>query len=267
MSMPAVSKHLKVLERAGLDRPRARSAMAALQNSSGSPQGCIRLAGTLPRGMGAETRPPGRLPAELKKKEKKRGRKKEPVPLRTLRRGKSSSRVCSTRRANWSGRHGPIPSRSSIGGGHGASLRRSMRWTSGPGGVWRPHDARTRRHRISQQERLSGSREAGANRLLSWRRKQRAIPVQILRRRGRSKPTKIRPGSPRGSSSPLPPRATYGKDLQRRRGRQSDFRPPGRATGKDAACPGADIRCSRGYRVEGHDGNRARQEMVADADA
>ena len=61
--MPAVSKHLRVLERAGLIAPRPRGAVAAVPPAGGAAQGRGRLDRTLPRHLGRAARPPRQLPA------------------------------------------------------------------------------------------------------------------------------------------------------------------------------------------------------------
>ena len=60
MSLPAVSKHLKVLERA--DHPWPRGAMAAVPAARQAAERRRRLAGSLSRLVGTEPRSPGGLP-------------------------------------------------------------------------------------------------------------------------------------------------------------------------------------------------------------
>ena len=63
MSLPAVSKHLKVLERAGLIARGARRADAALQDRSRRAEGGRRLARRISPALGATARPARRLSA------------------------------------------------------------------------------------------------------------------------------------------------------------------------------------------------------------
>ena len=68
MSLPAVSKHLRVLERAGLIA-RGREAQWRPCRLEANPlERCRGLGGALPRILGAEFRSPGRLPAGGAKK-------------------------------------------------------------------------------------------------------------------------------------------------------------------------------------------------------
>ena len=76
MSMPAVSKHLRVLERAGLIARRPRGAVAALPDRGGPAEGSGRLGRALPAHLGRAARSAGRLPASSSTaKEKRHGRK------------------------------------------------------------------------------------------------------------------------------------------------------------------------------------------------
>ena len=62
MSMPAVSKHLRVLERAGTHRAAPRGPVAALPDRGGAAQGGGRLGGALPPHLGRAARSIGHVP-------------------------------------------------------------------------------------------------------------------------------------------------------------------------------------------------------------
>ena len=88
MSLPAVSRHLKVLRAAGLIA-QAAGAVAALPAQRQAAQGRLRLGGALSRVLGAELRSLGRLPAQAEKKgeetwPKKEARAAKPVPDREI---------------------------------------------------------------------------------------------------------------------------------------------------------------------------------------
>ena len=76
MSMPAVSKHLKVLERAGLVDTEPRSPVAAVPAQGEAAQGGVRVARRLPAILGAESRPAGRVSARDSRQGAEHGRKK-----------------------------------------------------------------------------------------------------------------------------------------------------------------------------------------------
>jgi len=59
ISQPAISKHLRVLERAGLIEQGSAGAMAATKASGGPPAGDRRLGGPVPPPLGRELRAPG----------------------------------------------------------------------------------------------------------------------------------------------------------------------------------------------------------------
>ena len=63
MSLPAISKHLKVLERAGLIARGREAQWRPCRLEAGPLKGCRRLAGTLSPILGTEPRSPGGLPA------------------------------------------------------------------------------------------------------------------------------------------------------------------------------------------------------------
>ena len=82
MSLPAVSKHLKVLERAGLIARGREAQWRPCRIETNALQGRRRLARALSPPLGGTPRPAGGLPEgmqakeKLQAKEKKRGRKK-----------------------------------------------------------------------------------------------------------------------------------------------------------------------------------------------
>ena len=77
MSMPAVSKHLRVLERAGLIARRREAQWRHCRIEAGPLKGGGRLGRALPAHLGGAARSAGRLPtgSETKTKEKSHGRK------------------------------------------------------------------------------------------------------------------------------------------------------------------------------------------------
>ena len=76
MSMPAVSKHLRVLERAGLIARRRDAQWRPCRIEAGAAEGSGRLGRALPAHLGRAARSPGRLLAgSCKAKEKSHGRK------------------------------------------------------------------------------------------------------------------------------------------------------------------------------------------------
>ena len=149
MSLPAVSKHLKVLERAGLISRSPRSAMAAVPHRAARAQGGRRLARTLSplldesfdrldgylKTLQAKD-PPKEPRAGSKSQERQTWPQKVASTSRAIR-ARSSACANSMRRAIWSLRRGPIPSIWRNGGGRTASPPRPSSFDLRPGGVWR----------------------------------------------------------------------------------------------------------------------------------
>ena len=76
MSMPAVSKHLRVLERAGLIARGREAQWRPCRIEAGAAQGSGRVGRALPGHLGTAPRPSRHLPAgTAKQKEKRHGRK------------------------------------------------------------------------------------------------------------------------------------------------------------------------------------------------
>ena len=77
MSMPAISKHLKVLQTRRTRHAEPRSPVATVQTGARAAQGCRRLGRRVPSPLGGTVRPLGRIPARTTVYEgKKSGRKR-----------------------------------------------------------------------------------------------------------------------------------------------------------------------------------------------
>jgi DNA-binding transcriptional ArsR family regulator len=119
MSLPAVSKHLKVLERAGLIARGARGAMEAVPAGGRAAQRCRRLGGRISPFLGGELRSLGRLSSRIEKQGEETWPKAQPVnPQQQTAWGwKSISPASSTRRGGSSSKRGLIQSAWRSGGG------------------------------------------------------------------------------------------------------------------------------------------------------
>ena len=143
MSQPAISKHLRVLERAGLIEQGRQAQWRPRRLRAGPAAGRRRLGRPVPAALGGELRTAGRLPprppGHSRSKEQGDDDDTRPgstavAPTRrpsTRRAATSSSSAPSTRRASRSGRPSPIRRSSRAGGDRTAPRRRSPRWTSG----------------------------------------------------------------------------------------------------------------------------------------
>ena len=95
MSMPAVSKHLKVLERAGLATRSREAQWRPVPAEGEAAQGGIGVARRLSAILGAEPRPARRVSREIQAKEGKHGRKNElTCPTGRLSVSRTSTALC-----------------------------------------------------------------------------------------------------------------------------------------------------------------------------
>ena len=135
MSLPAVSRHLKVLERAGLI---ARGREAQWRPCRLEPEPLREVAGwldDLPPALGGELRPPRRLSRRTCRRGIPMDTITDAAPAPTTRRSASSAGW--RRRASWSSPPGPSRGTCGAGARRTASTFRSPRASCGPGGGWR----------------------------------------------------------------------------------------------------------------------------------
>ncbi len=193
MSLPAVSKHLKVLERAGLITRGRDAQMRPCRIDATGAEGGRRLARGVSPALGRAARPPRRLspsaagasttghdrtttanrPSDTSNAKGEATWRQEIASISTTTRARSSARACSTRRASWSSRSGPIRSIWRSGGDRTASRTTTHAFDFRPGGVWRfvmhGPDGRDYQNRITFDEIVP----PGAHRLSPRRRRRR----------------------------------------------------------------------------------------------
>ena len=145
MSLPAVSRHLKVLERAGLI---ARGREAQWRPCRLEPEPLREVAGwleTLPPALGGELRPPRRLSPRPAEGKSRWTRSLTPPPAPTTRRSASSAGW--RRRASWSSPPGPSRATCAAGARRTASTFRVAEGDAAAGRRLAGDDAGARRHR------------------------------------------------------------------------------------------------------------------------